>query len=91
MPLTRESMALDAIRDVGPGGEFLTNDHTLDYYRENWMPGVTDRNIYERWAELGATTMEERCKAKIQAILSGPIIAYNEPAIDAVLKGIVNE
>jgi len=86
IPLTRETMALDAIREVGPASHFLASEHTLDYFKENWFPGVTDRSTFERWAEQGATTMEDRCKAKIKAILSEPPLAANAQAIDAVLS-----
>ncbi|MCL2757432.1 MAG: trimethylamine methyltransferase family protein [Coriobacteriia bacterium] len=86
--LTRESMAIDAIREVGPGGEFLSCDHTLDHYRENWIPGVTDRNTFDYWTSQGSTSMEERCKAKVDRILSAPAKPNKADVIDAVLAGI---
>ncbi|MCL1847931.1 MAG: trimethylamine methyltransferase family protein [Coriobacteriia bacterium] len=90
IPLTRETMAVDAVKAVGPGGNFLAADHTLDHYKENWSPGVTDRNTYERWAALGATSMEERCKEKITDILMGmPSLAGCAGAIDRTLAGIM--
>jgi len=89
IPLNRETQALDAIREVGLGGNFLNCDHTFDHYRENWTPGVSDRNTFERWTELGATTMEQRCKAKIQKILSEPAEAQNADKISAVLDKIM--
>jgi len=89
IPVTRETMALDAVREVGPGGHFLSADHTLEHYRENWTPGVSDRNTYERWTELGSLSMEERCKVKIKDILSAPPEASYTDAIDAVLSKIM--
>ncbi|MDR1948130.1 MAG: trimethylamine methyltransferase family protein [Spirochaetaceae bacterium] len=86
--VNRETQALDVIREVGPGGSFLASDHTLDHYRENWSPGVSDRNTFERWTELGATTMEQRCKARIKEILNRPAEPANAAAVDAVLKKI---
>jgi trimethylamine--corrinoid protein Co-methyltransferase len=88
IPVNRETQALDAIREVGPGGNFLTADHTLDHYRENWIPDVSDRNTFERWTELGSTTMEQRCKNKIREILARPARPENVEKIDAVLKKI---
>jgi len=89
IPVTRESQALDAIREVGPGGNFLDCDHTLDHYRENWFPGVTDRNTFERWTQLGSLTMEQRCKAKIQQILDVPENPQYADKIDAVMRRLV--
>ena len=88
IPLTGETMALDAIRDTGPGGNFLDSDHTLDNYKENWMPGISDRNTFERWTEMGSLTMEDRVKEKIKTILSLPAKAYNAGIIDSVLSKI---
>ena len=89
IPVSRETQALDAIREVGPGGNFLDCDHTLDHYRENWTPGVSDRNTFERWSELGGLTMEQRCKAKIERILGAPAKPQNENKIAAVLDKIM--
>jgi trimethylamine--corrinoid protein Co-methyltransferase len=37
-----ETLALDAIQMVGPGGEFLTNDHTLKFCRSERWPAIID-------------------------------------------------
>jgi trimethylamine--corrinoid protein Co-methyltransferase len=37
-----ETLALDAIHAVGPGGEFLTNDHTLKFCRSERWPATID-------------------------------------------------
>jgi trimethylamine--corrinoid protein Co-methyltransferase len=91
IPLTRETMALDAIKETGPGGHFLSCDHTLEHYRQNWTPGVSDRNTVDRWTELGAASMEDRCKEKIRDILDSPAIAHNEDAIEATLARIMSK
>jgi trimethylamine--corrinoid protein Co-methyltransferase len=46
-----ETLALDAIRAVGPGGNFLTQEHTRKYMREVWLPKFMDRRSYEAWKE----------------------------------------
>jgi trimethylamine--corrinoid protein Co-methyltransferase len=90
IPVNRETQALDAVREVGPGGNFLTADHTLEHYRKNWVPGVSDRNTFERWTELGSTTMEQRCKNKIKDILTRPAEPFNAAKIDGVLEKILS-
>jgi len=89
IPVNPETQALEAIREVGPGGNFLDCDHTLDHYRDNWFPGVSDRNTFERWTQLGSLTMEQRCKAKIQKILGESAKPQNASKIDAVLDKIM--
>ena len=69
--VTPEELALTTIHDVGPGGHFLGTEHTWRHFRENWQPGITDRNIYEIWAANGKSTMGERARTKVLAILAG--------------------
>jgi trimethylamine--corrinoid protein Co-methyltransferase len=37
-----DTLALDAIHEVGPGGEFLTHDHTLKFCRSERWPVTID-------------------------------------------------
>jgi trimethylamine--corrinoid protein Co-methyltransferase len=65
----REHLALETIKRVGPGGHYLQDDHTLNHFRDNWQPDITDRRTHETWVADGATSMEQRAKAKIKHIL----------------------
>ncbi len=38
-----DSLALDLIGKVGPGGSYLAEDHTLDHFRSFWAPEILDR------------------------------------------------
>jgi len=51
--LTPETLALEVIDEVGPGGDFLSTDHTLRHYKECWYPNVLDRLSYQAWTEAG--------------------------------------
>ena len=46
-----ETLALDAIRAVGPGGNFLSQKHTKRHMRELWVPRYFDRRPYNVWEE----------------------------------------
>jgi trimethylamine--corrinoid protein Co-methyltransferase len=46
-----ETLALDAIRAVGPGGNFLSQKHTLKHMREIFIPQFMDRRPYNVWEE----------------------------------------
>lgn len=48
-----ESLALDTIAAVGPGGNFLTQKHTLKHMREIFLPQFMDRRPYNAWEEKG--------------------------------------
>jgi trimethylamine--corrinoid protein Co-methyltransferase len=56
-----ETLATEVIKRVGPGGQFLDDEHTLKHFRDEfWFPGLMDRNVYDNWAASGAKTMGER-------------------------------
>ncbi|MEW6262645.1 MAG: trimethylamine methyltransferase family protein [Thermodesulfobacteriota bacterium] len=38
-----ETLALDLIDQVGPGGNFLATPHTLKWFRKHWVPSIMDR------------------------------------------------
>jgi len=65
-----EHLGLDIIEDVGPGGNFLTEDHTLKHYQdESWVPGLFDRGSYDSWVKNGEKTMADRANEKVTEIL----------------------
>lgn len=46
-----ENLALDTIRAVGPGGNFLAQKHTKKHMAERWIPRYMDRRPYNVWEE----------------------------------------
>jgi trimethylamine--corrinoid protein Co-methyltransferase len=73
------TLALDVIEKVGPGGNFLSEDHTYKNFKsEMFMPELIDRNVYANWKSAGAKTLETRVNEKVRQILS----AYEPQPID---------
>jgi trimethylamine--corrinoid protein Co-methyltransferase len=54
--ISRETLALDVLHEVGPGGDFLGSDHTARHFREVWYPNILDRRSYHAWLEAGRPT-----------------------------------
>ena len=53
-------MALDVIREVGPGGYYLGERHTLNHHRnELWRPMISNRDNMDIWKEKGSKSYEE--------------------------------
>jgi trimethylamine--corrinoid protein Co-methyltransferase len=46
-----ETLALDVIKNVGPGGNFLNQKHTLKHMREIFLPQYMDRRPYNEWEQ----------------------------------------
>lgn len=71
--------ALEAIRDVGPGGHFLGSSHTIARYETAFhQPMIADWRAYEFWQAGGSADASRRANAKWKAMLS----AYEAPAME---------
>lgn len=76
MEISDETLATDIINNVGPGGHYLYEDHTMKWFRKHWRPSLMDRQSYEDWASSRNKTMRERIINKTQDIIQnyqGPI------------------
>jgi trimethylamine--corrinoid protein Co-methyltransferase len=49
--VNRETLAVDIIREVGPGGHFLSQEHTRERMRDLWLSTLMDRRPYSEWVE----------------------------------------
>jgi trimethylamine--corrinoid protein Co-methyltransferase len=65
-----DELALDAIHAVGPGGNYLGEDHTLRHFREYWQPALFDRQRFDGWQASGAKGLRARVREKTMDILS---------------------
>ena len=70
-PVNEDTLALEQIDKLGFEGDFLTSEHTLGHFREQWeSSGVFDRDPYANWREKGSSDIKERIGSKIEGILS---------------------
>jgi trimethylamine--corrinoid protein Co-methyltransferase len=83
--VTDETLALDVIKEIGPGGHYLMHEHTLDGMRGQSRPELIDRQQREIWEKEGATRAYERAVAKAKWILENH---RPDPLPDDVLKKI---
>ncbi len=67
--VSEETLALDQIKNVGPGGHYLYEDHTMKWFRKHWRPSLMDRQSYEEWAKAGSETMKDRIIKKTRDII----------------------
>lgn len=69
LEVNEETLALDLIDEVGPHGDFVTTDHTLRHFREDWYPELFDRRKHDAWKAAGGKTLRERAREKALHIL----------------------
>jgi trimethylamine--corrinoid protein Co-methyltransferase len=87
---SEEYLGVDAVRRVGPGGNFLGDPHTAKHFRENWKETVSDFNTYEAWVAEGSKTMGDRISGRLREIMENyqPAALATEAvqAIDNILR-----
>lgn len=82
-----DSLALDAIAAVGPGGHFFGSPHTMQRYETAfYAPLVSDWRNFETWSQDGAVDARERAHLIWRQLLeqseSPPLDAATDEALD---------
>jgi len=85
--INSDTLMLDEIDGVGPGGHFLDTSKTLKHFKDFWYPSLLDRSIRSTWLEAGSKTLGERLTAKTREIIK----EYQPKALDPEKKARVQE
>ncbi len=81
-----ETLAIDVIKEVGPGGNFLEHPHTGDNFRQEcWFPKLTVRDRWDTWKAHGGLDMRQRANAEARRILRDHHPAYVDDKTKAEL------
>jgi trimethylamine--corrinoid protein Co-methyltransferase len=65
-----DTIALETIERVGPGGSYLATPHTLKYATTHFRTTLMDRNRIEAWQKDGAKRLATRALEKAKKILA---------------------
>ncbi|ADZ71208.1 trimethylamine methyltransferase family protein [Polymorphum gilvum] len=88
--LSEEALAMDALREVGPGGHFLGAAHTQRNFESAFFRSqIADNNSFEQWlsdGELDAARRANRIWKTQLAEYSGPEL---DPALDEALLAFI--
>jgi trimethylamine--corrinoid protein Co-methyltransferase len=82
------TLALDAIRAVGPGGTYLSQRHTKQHMRQRWQPAFMDRRPYNIWEEKQDGARDWALQ-KAQQILKEYQPEPLDPALDRELLRVI--
>ncbi len=82
-----EHLATDVVHAVGPAGNFLAEEHTVRYFREElWLPGpMWTRQTYDLWRSDGGTSFADRLHRHVDNVLA---THQPEPLDEALAKEI---
>ena len=65
-----ETLALDVIHKVGPGGHFLAEKHTLQHFTEEHIfSELVDKGSYASWKKAGSKSLIEMARERAKEIL----------------------
>lgn len=67
--VNEQTLMLDELHKIGPGGHFLRTDATLDHFGDFWYPDLLSREIRETWKKNGASRLGDRLTDKVIRVL----------------------
>ncbi len=84
------TLALDAIREVGPAGHFFGSTHTMERYQTAfYAPLVSNWDNHETWLEGGAVTTDQRANQIWKQLLAEYEQPPLDPSVDEALQAYV--
>ena len=86
-----ETFAMDVIREVGPAGEFITHQHTLQNFKKLTNPKLMDRYNREIWEEAGSKDVAELAYEKSLDIIENYKPKPRPDKVQKELDGIYAE
>lgn len=79
LEINQETLAVDDIRNIGPGGHYLGSELTMKRYGTAFYePILTSWETYEDWQKAGATDLVTRADNIVQQLLE----EYEEPVLE---------
>ena len=80
--ITEASLAVEAVKDVGPGGHFFGTQHTMDRYKNAfYSPLISDWRNFESWQEAGSPDALQKANAVYKQALE----EYQQPELDIAI------
>ncbi|MGD8506538.1 MAG: trimethylamine methyltransferase family protein [Candidatus Bathyarchaeota archaeon] len=82
-----ETLALDLINKVGPGGNYLIEKHTVEHVHECWRPMISFSSSYGAWKTEGSRDVAQVAREKVKEILA----THKPVPLDANVKSKVRQ
>jgi trimethylamine--corrinoid protein Co-methyltransferase len=91
--INADKLALDIIKEVGPGGHFLAQKHTRTHLRERWIPRLTNPMAVTQ--DGTGSDIRRRAREEVDRILleyhPEPLDGNTQKELDAILAVAENE
>ena len=90
LEINDDTLGVDAIMEVGPGGHFFGSAHTLARYETAfYAPLLSDWRNFETWRQAGAHDTAQRANTVWKQLLNEFVPPPIDPGIDEALKEFV--
>jgi trimethylamine--corrinoid protein Co-methyltransferase len=77
------AQAMDAVREVGPGGHYLGCAHTQANFKDAfWRSELLDYKPFETWSDEGGRDTQALASGRVKELLD----AYQQPALDPEIE-----
>ena len=87
--VNEETLAFDVIKEAGPGGNFLANDHTVEHFRnEFYLPKVSDRLDRAAWLKNGGLDAHARAHRIARGIITAHKAKPIDPKVEAEIRSM---
>jgi len=88
--VTDANMAVDIIKQVGPGGEFVSHEHTFENFRkEQSSSKLIDRTMRDTWLMNGGKDLTERAYEEANFIINHHQVPPLAPGAEAAIRSII--
>lgn len=86
--VNRDTLAVEAIAETGPGGHYMTSEHTYRYMRQvQWRPTILNRHGRDKWLADGSLDLAAKARLKAQKILA----THEVPVLPAAVAAKADE
>ncbi len=87
-----DTLAVDIIREIGIGGEYLTHNHTMEKFKsEQWDAQLGNRMEIAKWEKAGSMDIRAKAREQVKKIMATHQPKPLEPDVQKKLQKIVDE
>ena len=88
--MNEETLAVDVIKEVGPGGNYLKHVHTKKHFmKEHLMSKLASKDSWSGWERAGSKDILQRARDRAEEIIETHRPTPLEPEVERELEQIV--
>lgn len=92
MAVNADTLAVEVIKSVGAGGNYLSHKHTLRFmHEEQCRTKLIDRRMRDRWLAKGGLDMNQRAHEEALKVLQTHKPTPLDPTISKQLRDIIEK